>query len=275
MLNIWLATFLWKYLSLWLNLYVVVVSASFEILECCYLPVLILTRLFSQGSQWDDFIRLLCECLRLAVIYSCPIADSAIGFGSLDLHFLGSDVLKCKLEKANWSTVSEIFRVLRNILKRLSREENEELLDVYLESVNSTLAKVPWSRVDTIFSHQHCSGHNGILGSTANSKEATVFLGNFVQFLCSLVQQVRFAEDSDGFEPIHMILQKTIELVPDFFRWCQPQLESQSGSCMSRYLGHKLLVLYFVCLELHCFVSRYISDSKFILGYCLPLCCRC
>ncbi|KAL1223906.1 hypothetical protein V5N11_007302 [Cardamine amara subsp. amara] len=172
------------------------------------------------GSQWDDFIRLLCECLRLAVVYSCPIPDSEIGFG-----------------------------ILRNILKRLSQEENEELLDVYLESVNSTLAKIPWCRVDTLFSHQHgngernSQGQNGTLGGTPTSEEATVFLGNFVQFLCSVVQQVRFAEDNDGFEPTHLILQKTIELIPDLLCWCQPKLESQSGSCMSRYLGHKLLVL--------------------------------
>ncbi|KAL1214382.1 hypothetical protein V5N11_012960 [Cardamine amara subsp. amara] len=172
------------------------------------------------GSQWDDFIRLLCECLRLAVVYSCPIPDSEIGFG-----------------------------ILRNILKRLSQEENEELLDVYLESVNSTLAKIPWCRVDTLFSHQHgngernSQGQNGALGGTPTSEEATVFLGNFVQFLCSVVQQVRFAEDNDGFEPTHLILQKTIELIPDLLCWCQPKLESQSGSCMSRYLGHKLLVL--------------------------------
>ncbi|XP_010503716.1 PREDICTED: uncharacterized protein LOC104780873 [Camelina sativa] len=198
--------------------------------------------LVESGSQWDDFIRLLCECLRLAVIYSCPIpaVSSSTGFGNPDLHFLGSDVLKCKLEKANWYMVSDIFRILRNILKRLSQEENEDLLDVYLESVNSTLAKVPWCRVDAIFSHQHGSG---TFGSTKNCEEATVFLGSFVQFLCSVVQQVPFAEDSDGFEPTHLILQKTIELVPDLLRWCHPKLDSQSVSSMSRYLCHKLLVL--------------------------------
>ncbi|EOA23365.1 hypothetical protein CARUB_v10019578mg, partial [Capsella rubella] len=200
--------------------------------------------LVESGSQWDDFFRLLCECLRLAVVYSCPIP---VVFGSSELHFLGSDVLKCKLEKANWYMVSDIFRILRNILKRLSQEDNEELLDVYLEFVNSTLAKVPWSRVDTIFSHQHGSGDSqgqyGTFGSTENHEEATVFLGSFVQFLCSVVQQVHFAEDSDGFDSPHLILQKTIELVPNLLRWCQPKSESQSGSCMLRYLGHKLLVL--------------------------------
>ncbi|KAG7628000.1 putative protein Line [Arabidopsis thaliana] len=201
--------------------------------------------LVESGSQWDEFIRLLCECLRLAVIYSCPIpaVASETGFGSLDQCFLGSDVLKCKLENANWSTVSDIFRVLRNILKRLSQEDNEELFDVYLESVNSTLAKVPWCRLDTIFSHQHGSGERNFQGQSGNSEEATVFLGSFVQFLCSMVQQVRVVEDSDDFEPSYLILQKTIELIPDLLRWCQPKLKSQSGSCMSRYLGHKLLVL--------------------------------
>lgn len=166
------------------------------------------------------------------------------------------------MKKANWCTVSGIFRVLRNILKRLSQEENEELIDVYLESLNSTLAKIPWSRMDTHFSNPH-----GTLGSVGNSEEGTVFLGNFVQFLSTLVQQVRFAEGSDASGTTRSILQKTIELVPDLLRWCQPKLESQNGSCMSRYLAHKLLVCCFFCLwsykfkELLCFVSRYISDS--------------
>lgn len=227
---------------------------------------------------------MLCDCLHLEIIYICPIPAASYenGCRSPDLHLFGSDVLKCKLQKANWCTVSAIFRVLRNILKRLSQKENEELLDVYLESVNSTLAKVPWCRVDTIFSYQHGSGernsqdYNGTLGSIANSEEVTVFLGNFVQFLCSLVQQVRFAEDSDGFGPTHLILQKTIELVTDLLRWCQPKIESQSGSCMSRYLAHKLLVRYFICLQSYkfgelVFVSRYISDSKYVLCCCLSI----
>lgn len=192
---------------------------------------------------------MLCDSLHLAFIDICPIpaVSSATGRGS-------PNVLKCKLQKANWGTVSAIFQVLRNILKRLSQEENQELLDVYLESVNSTLAKVPWYRLDAMFSRQHGSGernsqgHNETLGSIANSEEVSVFLGNFLQFLSSVVQQVSFAEDSDGFEPTHLILQKIIELVPDLLRWCQPKLESQNGSCMSRYLVHKLLVCHFICL---------------------------
>ncbi|ESQ45484.1 hypothetical protein EUTSA_v10010194mg [Eutrema salsugineum] len=199
--------------------------------------------LVESGSQWDEFIHLLCDCLRLALIYSCPIhaVSSASVYEGSDLHYLASDVLKSELEKANWGTVSDIFRVLRNILKRLSQEENEELLDVYLESVNSTFAKIPWCRVDTHLSSRHC--HNGSLGNIANSEGGTAFLGNFVQFLCSVVQQVGFAEDSDAFGPTHLIVQKTIELVPDLLRWCQPKLENQSGTSMSRYLVHKLLVL--------------------------------
>ncbi|WZZ26813.1 hypothetical protein YC2023_010214 [Brassica napus] len=189
--------------------------------------------LVESGSPWDDFIRLLCDSLHLALVYSCPL-PSPTGFEGSDI---GSVVLKGEMKKANWCTVSGIFRVLRNILKRLGQEENEELIDVYLESVNSTLAKIPWSRVDTHFSNRH--GHNGTLGSIGNSEEGTVFLGNFVQFLSTVVQQVRFPEDSDAFGTTHLILQKITELVPDLLRLCQPKLESQSGSSMSRYLVHK------------------------------------
>ncbi|KAF8081266.1 hypothetical protein N665_0896s0006 [Sinapis alba] len=204
--------------------------------------------LVESGSQWDDFILLICNCLHLAVIYSFPVpaVPSSTGFEGSNI---GSDVLKGEMKKANWCMVSGIFRVLRSILKRLSQEENEELIDVYLESVNSTLAKLPWSRMDTHFTNSHGSGernsqgHNGTLQSIGNSEKGNVFLGNFIQFLSTVVQQVRFAEDSDTFGTTHSILQKTIELVPDLLRWCQPKLESQSGSCISRYLVHKLLVL--------------------------------
>ena len=185
---------------------------------------------------------MLCDSLHLALVYSCPL-PSPTGFEGSDIV---SVVLKGEMKKANWCTVSGIFRVLRNILKRLGQEENEELIDVYLESVNSTLAKIPWSRVDTHFSNRH--GHNGTLGSIGNSEEGTVFLGNFVQFLSTVVQQVRFPEDSDAFGTTHLILQKITELVPDLLRLCQPKLESQSGSSMSRYLVHKLLVRYYFCL---------------------------
>ncbi|KAL0730021.1 hypothetical protein Bca4012_026114 [Brassica carinata] len=191
------------------------------------------------GSQWDDFIRLICNSLHLAVVYSFPV-PSPTGFEGSNI---GTDVLK----KANWCTVSGIFRLLRNILKRLSQEENEQLIDVYLESLNYTLAKIPWCRMDTHFSNPHGSGGSNsheTLGSIGNSEQGTVFLGNFVQFLSTLVHQVRFAEGgSDAFGTTHSILQKTIELVPDVLRWCQSKLESQNGSCMSRYLVHKLLVL--------------------------------
>ncbi|CAG7888400.1 unnamed protein product [Brassica rapa] len=193
--------------------------------------------LVESGSQWDDFIRFLCDSLHLALVYSFPL-PSPTGFEGSNI---GSDVLKCEMKKADWCTVSGIFRVLRNILKRLSQEENEDVIDVYLDSVNSTLAKIPWCRVNTHFSNRHA--HNGTLGSIGNSEEGTVFPGNFVQFLSTVVQQVRFPEDSDAFGTTHLILQKITELVPDLLRLCQPKLESQSGSSMSRYLVHKLLVL--------------------------------
>ncbi|KAJ0231463.1 Golgin [Hirschfeldia incana] len=193
--------------------------------------------LVESGSLWNDFVRLVFDCLHLAVVYICPVPSPTRFEGS---NTGGSDVLKGKMEKANWCTVSGVFRVLRNVLKRLSQEENEELIDVYLESLNSTLVKIPWSRMDIHFSNPHGSGERS---SHGNNEGVTVFLGNFVQFLSTVVQQVHFAEDSDAFGTMHLILQKTIELVPDLLRWCQPKLESQSGSSMSRYLVHKLLVL--------------------------------
>lgn len=188
--------------------------------------------LLESVRQWDDFIRLVFDCFHLAA--------SPNGFEGSNI---ASDVLKGEMKKANCCTLSGIFRVLRNILKRLSQEEKEELIDVYLESLDSTLAKIPWSRMDTHFSNPHGGSERNSQGSIGNNEDGTVFLGNFVQFLSTVVQQVRFAEDSDAFGPTHSLLQKSIELVPDLLRWCQPKLDSQSGSCMSTYLVHKLLVL--------------------------------
>ena len=49
-----------------------------------------------------------------------------------------------------------IIRVLRNILKYLKREYDDQLGKIYLDSISSCLLNVPWDSLNDV-----CVGQNG------------------------------------------------------------------------------------------------------------------
>ena len=49
-----------------------------------------------------------------------------------------------------------IIRVLRNILKYLKREYDDQLGKIYLDSISSCLSNVPWDSLNDV-----CVGQNG------------------------------------------------------------------------------------------------------------------
>ncbi|CAI0553906.1 unnamed protein product [Linum tenue] len=76
-------------------------------------------------SNWDSLVRSLWMCLELIVkhLLSCsPIsnANEDLHFGSSSLMFLN----RC-LGNADWSTASHVIQILRNILKNLKEESDE------------------------------------------------------------------------------------------------------------------------------------------------------
>ncbi|XP_010550373.2 PREDICTED: uncharacterized protein LOC104821263 [Tarenaya hassleriana] len=193
------------------------------------------------GRQWDVFIRTLCDCVHSVYKFQCPDLTSAIDFNLSN----SLDVLKHKLKNTDRYMGFGIFRVLRNILKRLNGEENYELLGVFYKSISSVLASFPHGLLDKLHGDGEINSraHAQPLGNVTGHDQQLVFLGEFVQFLCSLIRQCSFLEDSSSSGPTNLILPKIIDLVPDLLQWCHPELENQIDTCMSRYLMHKLLVL--------------------------------
>ncbi|XWS41967.1 hypothetical protein CRYUN_Cryun17cG0127800 [Craigia yunnanensis] len=190
----------------------------------------------SSGKSWEFFIRSLCICFEFSIlnVSSCSFEPSITGIGGSDSDLLSLVVLfKPKLENAGLFTVAGIIRILRNILKFLKEECDDELVQVFLNSISFCILNVPWDSMDEIF---------GVNGGEEDELR-TVFLGNFIQFLCSLVEQFNFVEGLDVSLDKHVILSKIIDLVPKLLYWCL----GKKGECVnmgiSRYFRHKLLVL--------------------------------
>ncbi|WRX09586.1 hypothetical protein QQP08_002073 [Theobroma cacao] len=154
------------------------------------------------GKSWDFLIRSLCICFEFSIsnISSCSFEPSIGGVEGL---------LKPKLKNASLFTVAGIIRILRNILKILKEECDDELVQVFLNLIRFGILNVPWDSMDEIF------GGNG----GEEDELRIVFLGNFIQFLCSLVEQFSFVEGLDDSLDKHLLHEYFQELL------CQPLTE--------------------------------------------------
>lgn len=219
------------------------------------------------GSGWDSLIHSLCTCLELAIanVLFCSWEPSRTGVEDSNCDFSSYVVLKSSLKSGDWSTAAGMVRVLRNILKHLKQECDDQLLEVYVGSVSSFLSNVPWESMDEIHVDQICYTWDGDPQNCC-SKDASVFrcfgakepkvlfLGNFIQLLCSLVEQSGAVETEVGSQVQHPVLSMVISLVPKLAHWC---LSKQGKSVMlpvSQYFRHKLLMLmlrisYKTCLD--------------------------
>lgn len=190
----------------------------------------------SSGKNWDFFVRLLCICLEFSIsnVSSCSFEPSITGIGGSDSDLLSLLVLfKPKLKNASLFTVAGIIRILRNMLKFLKEECDDELIQVFLSSISFFILNVPWESMDGIF------GANG----GEEDEKRTVFLGNFIQFLCSLVEQFSSLEGLDASLDKHVILLKIVDLVPKLLYWCLGKQGECVNTHISLYFRHKLLVL--------------------------------
>lgn len=221
-------------------------------------------------SDWDGFINLLCVCLELAITNalsdpSAPSSSEAEDCNSDSLKF--EDVIKPRLKNANWCTVAGIIRVLRNILKYLKREDDDQLLEVYLNCVDSCLSNVHWDLFDEVHVGQNggtqkrfCADALFLRNISGLQEPSIIFLGNFLQLLCSLVDESNFLEAAGGCIDKHPIRNKIINFVPKVLNWCLGKEGEYVNTCISQYFRHKLLVLmtrlsFQTCLECSTLVS--------------------
>lgn len=155
--------------------------------------------------------------------------------------------LKQKLRDANWSAASGILRVLRTILKHFNLENDAEHFALYFDSVNSCLSNVPWD----LFT-QMCVAPNADAQKSSGADAVFhrfVFLGYFIQFLCSLVEQSGTVEDIGDSAKKCPDLSAIISLVPKLLNWCLCNRGDSVNKCISLYFKHKLLVCIYLCLQ--------------------------
>ncbi|KAL5821563.1 hypothetical protein ACOSQ3_023445 [Xanthoceras sorbifolium] len=204
--------------------------------------------LATSGSNWELFIHSLCLCTELAVnnilsLFSAPLRAES-GNSCFDLSSF-VPVIRPRLKNAGWSTLAGIIRVLRNILKCLKQEyDNEDsLAEVYLDSVHSCLSNVHWDSMDVIYgTWKSCSAVALDVRSVDQEESRIVFLGNFIQLLCSLVELSSCVDDADCSLDKHPILCIITNLVPKLLCWCLGQEGEHVKASISQYFRHKLLV---------------------------------
>ncbi|KAM1426338.1 hypothetical protein ACFX15_018057 [Malus domestica] len=203
--------------------------------------------LVDSGSNWEGFIRLLCVCMNLAITAAVSCSSSCSVDGADDLHSGSSRLilaLKPKLENADWSIAAAVVRVLRDIRKYLKSEDNHELVEAFFDSINSVFSTVPWNLLDEIHVGAKPDAQKG---SRADAMfQRSLFLGNLIQFLCSMVEQSGSEEASGGsIDKHHPVFSTFITLVPQLFCWCLGEQAHciNFNKCISQYFRHKLLVL--------------------------------
>ncbi|KAL4377054.1 hypothetical protein GQ457_02G007600 [Hibiscus cannabinus] len=187
--------------------------------------------LASSVRNWEFFIHSLCICFELSIlnISPCSFEPSITGAGVSDSDLLSAVALfKPKLNNTSLFTVAGIIRILRNMLKFLKEEGDDELVPVFINSIRFSVLNVPWDSMDEIFGEKN--------------EPRSLFLGNFIQLLCSFVEQFSFAEGLDDSVDKHAILSKIINLVPKLLYWCLGKKAECNNMC-SLYFKHKLLVL--------------------------------
>jgi len=206
-----------------------------------------------QGNNWVRFIHFLCCWLEMAItkMISCssgPSSGTENGkFDSSDVEFLTQYGTK----DFDWSTVAGVVRVMRVICKYLEEEDYDDgLVQVYHDSVNSCLLKMPWDLLDKFWSCEFGSMKNNSsinqlhLNKFSIMEPVMICLGTFLQFLCSLVDRNDLVEtDCDSIDK-HPLFITVVNLVPRLAKWCLRKQEHNAERCITNYLNHKLLVRF-------------------------------
>ncbi|CAL5324721.1 unnamed protein product [Camellia sinensis] len=200
------------------------------------------------GGNWDEFMQSLCVCLELlisnALLHSLVRASTKALVSKHDSSGV-IIALKSKLKNANWSSVACIIRVLRNILKRLKQDIDDQLLKVYLNSISYCLASVPWDSMDEVHVGQNGDAvrkfsEDAFRTKAVELESRIVFRGTLVQLFCSLLNQSGWMEAAGGALNKHPVICEISNLIPRLLAWCLCDGDS-NNMCMSVYFRHKML----------------------------------
>ncbi|XP_057951432.1 uncharacterized protein LOC131146073 isoform X7 [Malania oleifera] len=213
-----------------------------------------------QGSKLGELICLLCISMERAI--SNTLSDSSTP-STIGAEVLGSDssnciiILNSRLKNSSWLTAAGVVQVLRNILKSLKQEDDDQYLKTYLNSLTSCLSSTCWDLlnipIDLNGAAERVYKADALHPTNIGQQESViVFLGNLVQLFCSLVEQSGLIVAACGSQEENFVLCKIISLVPKLLYWCLGKQGGLNNSCISQYFRHKILdgILFEVLLQL-------------------------
>ncbi|XP_028117135.1 uncharacterized protein LOC114314830 isoform X6 [Camellia sinensis] len=217
----------------------------------------------------------LCVCLELlisnALLHSLVRASTKALVSKHDSSGV-IIALKSKLKNANWSSVACIIRVLRNILKRLKQDIDDQLLKVYLNSISYCLASVPWDSMDEVHVGQNGDAvrkfsEDAFRTKAVELESRIVFRGTLVQLFCSLLNQSGWMEAAGGALNKHPVICEISNLIPRLLAWCLCDGDS-NNMCMSVYFRHKMLMLMVrLSFQIHLEYSLLVSWLQLMHEY--------
>ncbi|XP_057951367.1 uncharacterized protein LOC131146073 isoform X2 [Malania oleifera] len=224
-----------------------------------------------QGSKLGELICLLCISMERAI--SNTLSDSSTP-STIGAEVLGSDssnciiILNSRLKNSSWLTAAGVVQVLRNILKSLKQEDDDQYLKTYLNSLTSCLSSTCWDLlnipIDLNGAAERVYKADALHPTNIGQQESViVFLGNLVQLFCSLVEQSGLIVAACGSQEENFVLCKIISLVPKLLYWCLGKQGGLNNSCISQYFRHKILMIiirlsFQVSLE-HCVLTLWLQ----------------
>lgn len=212
-------------------------------------------------------MHLLCLCLEVSICDCLSSSEPQTRYKDLNCDSLTSvEVLKLALKTTTWSKVAGIICVLRNILKHLKKECDDQLLKVYLASIRTCLSNIPWDLLNEIHLGGKSLGSSGGDASLYTSIEPlnSRFLlgGNLVQFFCSLVAQGDSSETAVGYLDEQRVTCEISKILPKVLAWCLGKQGECNNTRTTQYFRHKILVWIY----LNCFLYE-LNLNNYILAF--------
>ena len=178
---------------------------------------------------WEEFVQLLGFYFETVI---CKVISPSSDPLLRDIY-LGCDLINMKLDlrlvlsNAGWGSVGAIVLVLRTVLKTVKDEDNDKIVQVYLDVLGSCLQNIPWDLCNRI-----------LVDDIGVVNDFFEFIGYLVQLFCSVVSVVDPEDDNPALHEIFNIFPKILE-------WCfRKQGVNRHYMNISQYIRYKILVWF-------------------------------
>ncbi|CAH9124594.1 unnamed protein product, partial [Cuscuta epithymum] len=203
--------------------------------------------LVASGSSWFE-LKQLFSLLDMSIFSS---TSSSTGCIMVEVNPSTSvSPVKLHHKSNNWVSIAVITQVLRRIVKNAKRDADDHILKLCFEATNSLISNVPWDLLHEIFVCQT----NKSLGDLnadglfqcqdAKPKPAILFLGSFIQLLCSLAEMISLPLEAitDDLHK-HTVISEIRSILPRLLGLCHGNFQNFGSLYISKYYKHKFLIL--------------------------------